>query len=48
MRMRKEAKRDRINIGVGTSITVKVGDINEKLSEGKSRIMRKDLAHLDD
>ena len=43
MKRRKEAKQDRRNIGVGAYITVKVGDIDEKIREGKSRKMRKDL-----
>ena len=34
-KMRKEEKRDKMKIGVGTSVTVKVGDINEKIKEGK-------------
>ena len=33
--MRKEEKRDKMKISVGTSVTVKVGDINEKIREGK-------------
>ena len=31
---------------MGTSVTVKVGEIDEKIREGKSRRMRKDLVGL--
>ena len=34
MKRRKEAKRDKTKIGVGTSVTVKVGEIDEKIREG--------------
>ena len=50
---RKEENWNRIKIEVGTSVTVKVGEINEKIREGKSRSMRKKmfglyyLAHID-
>ena len=44
-------KREKINIGMGSSITVKVGEIDEKIREGKSRRTRKELvgclAHID-
>ena len=40
---RKEAKRDKMKIGVGDYVTVRVGEINEKIREGKSRMMRKEL-----
>ena len=43
---RKEAKRDKKKIGVGTSVTVTVGEINEKIREGKSRSTRKDMVGL--
>ena len=39
----REEKRDKAKIGVGTSVTVKVGEIDEKIREGKSRRMRKEL-----
>ena len=32
-----------MKIGVGTSVTVKVGDIDEKIREVKRRSIRKDL-----
>ena len=35
-------KRDKKKIGVGNSVKVKVGDIDEKIREGKKR-MRKEL-----
>ena len=44
--MRKEAKRDKTKIGVGTSVTVKVGEIDEKIREVKSRRIRKELVGL--
>ena len=34
---------DRTNIRVESSVIVKVRDINEKIKEGKSRRMRKEL-----
>ena len=40
---RKEEKWDKTKIGVGTSVTVKVGEIDEKIREGESRRMRKEL-----
>ena len=43
---RKEEKQDKTKIGVGTSLTVKVGDIDDKIREGKSRRMRKDMVGL--
>ena len=47
---RKKANLDKTNIGVGTSFTVKVGDINKNIREGGSRRMMKDmvgcLAHI--
>ena len=39
----EEKKRDKTNIRVGTSVTVKVGDIDEKIRDGKSRRTRKEL-----
>ena len=39
----KETKRDKTNIGVGTSVAVKVELIDEKIREGKIRSMRKEL-----
>ena len=38
---RKEAKRDKTKIGVGTSVTVKIRDIDEKTRDGKTRRMRR-------
>ena len=46
MKRRKEAKRDKTDIRVGTSIKVKVGEIDEKIREGQSRRMRKELVGL--
>ena len=46
MKRRKEANRDRKKIGVRTSVTVKVGDIDKKIREGESRSMRKELVVL--
>ena len=50
MKKRNQEKRDKTKIRVGTSVTVKDGDINEKIKEGKGRRMRKDmfgcLAHI--
>ena len=43
---RKEAKRDRTNIRMGDSITVKVGDIDAKIREGEIRRTRKDMVSL--
>ena len=43
---RKEAKRDKTNTRVGTSVTVKVGEIDEKIREGESRRARKELVGL--
>ena len=43
MKRRKELKRDRPKIVVGTSVTLKVGEIYEKIREGKSRSIRKEL-----
>ena len=34
------------NIRVGNSVTVKFGEINEKIREGKTRSMRKELVGL--
>ena len=42
-KMRKEENRDKIKIGVGNSVTLKVGEIEENIREGKIRSMRKDL-----
>ena len=39
---RKEENWDRTKIGVGTSVTVKVGQIGEKIREGESRSKRKE------
>ena len=33
-------------IGLGTSVTLKVGEIDENIREGKSRRMRKDLVRF--
>ena len=41
-----ESRKDKTKIGVGTYVTVKVGEIDEKIREGKSRRMRKDLVGL--
>ena len=46
MKKRKVLKQDRPKIGVGTSVTVKVRDIDEKIREGKSRSMRNELVVL--
>ena len=43
MKRRKKIQRDRLKIGVGTSVTLKVGKIDEKIREGESRSMRKEL-----
>ena len=43
MKKRKEAKRDKTKIRVGTSVTVKVGEIDEMIREVKIRSMRKEL-----
>ena len=43
---RKEAKRDKTKIGVRTSVTVKIRDIDEKTRDGKTRRMRKELVGL--
>ena len=43
MKRRKGVKQDKTKIAVGTSVTVKFGDINEKIREGKNRRMRKEL-----
>ena len=43
LKRRKESKRYKTKIGVRTSVTVKVVDINEKIREGKIRSMMKDL-----
>ena len=40
MKRRKEAKWDMTNIGVGNSVAVKVREIDENISEEKSRSMR--------
>ena len=42
---RNEAKRDKTKIGVGNLVMVKVVDIDEKIREGGSRMMRKDQAY---
>ena len=42
----KEAKWDKTKIWLGGSVTVKVGEINENIREGKSRSIRKDLVVL--
>ena len=41
--MTKEENWDKTKTGVGTSVTVKVGDIYEKIREGNSISMRKEL-----
>ena len=38
---KNKAKRDKTKIGVGTPVIVKVGEIDEKIREGKRRRMRK-------
>ena len=44
--MRKGEKRVKTNIGVGTSVTVMVRDIYEKIRESKIIRMRKELVDL--
>ena len=46
MNMRKEAKRDKTKIRVGTSVTAKVKEIDKKIREGKTRSMSKELISL--
>ena len=46
MIIRKETNQDKAKIGVGASVTVKVGEINENIREGKIRRMRKELVGL--
>ena len=41
--MSKEEKWDKKKIRVGTSVVVKVGDIDEKIRKEKNRMMRKEL-----
>ena len=41
---RKEENKDKAKIGVGTYITVKVGEIVENIREGKIRRTRKELS----
>ena len=43
---RKDAKWDRTKIGVGNSVTVKFGEIDEKTREGKNIRMKTDLVGL--
>ena len=43
MKRRKEENWDRTKIGVGNSVTVKVGDIGGNIREGKMRRMRKEM-----
>ena len=43
MNRRKEEKRNNTKIGVGTSVTVKVREIGEKVGEGEIRRTRKEL-----
>ena len=40
---RKKVKKDKTKIGVGTSVTVKIGEIDEKIGEVESIRMRKYL-----
>ena len=40
---RNKAKRDKTKIRVATSVTVKVGEIDENIREGNIRRIRKDL-----
>ena len=40
---RKEENQDKTRIGVGSSVTVKVGEIDEKIREGKIIRKRKDM-----
>ena len=40
---RNEEKRYKANIGVETSVTVKVKEIEENIREGKTRRMKKEL-----
>ena len=40
---KKDAKRDRMKVRVESSVTVKVGEIDEKIREGESRRMRKEM-----
>ena len=40
---RKKEKRDKTKIRVGTSVTVKIGDIDKKIKGGRIRRARKDL-----
>ena len=40
---RKKVKKDKTKIGVGTSVTVKIGGIDEKIGEVESIRMRKYL-----
>ena len=42
----KEANMDKAKIGVGTSITAKVREIDEKIREGERRRTRKELVGL--
>ena len=35
-----------MKIGVRTSVTVEVGEINEKIGEGKNRMVRKEMVGL--
>ena len=46
IKRRKEENRDKTRIVVGTSVSVKVKEINEKIREGKIRSMRKELVGL--
>ena len=39
----EEEKRYKMKIGMGTSVTVKVGYIDEKIRKGEIRIMGKEL-----
>ena len=44
MNIRKEENQDKTKIGMGNYVTVKVGDTNERITEGKSRKMSKEMA----
>ena len=46
MKRRKEEKGDKMKIGEGTSVAVKVREIDEKVREGIIRRIRKDLVSL--
>ena len=41
--MRKETKQDKTKIGVGTSVTVKFGEIDENIRDGERRRISKEM-----